>query len=539
MKKMKKVLALILAMAMVLGMGLTTFAEGTKPTANDKKPATVTNVEAGATVTAYQIVKADYDTNGFTGYSIVHDENQTGSINLADKHKPTSTEVTTIATNIQNRTLVLDQSRIETMDQGIPSDGYASYTKNLAPGWWVVLVTGTTTVEVYNPMLIGVYYSENGSDNTMTSNPIDANANWTLETVNAYAKSTKPTIEKTSGTREDVQNDVAIGDTVYFTITTAIPSYSNLYKNVTVRISDTLSEGLTLDPGSIEIKVGDATYTPGSALTTNTSGFTLTFPSDYAIQNGGEAVEITYSATLNENAGINFVPNTNTAKLEYSNNPQNTSDLESTEDKTYTYTFGIDADLYATNPSVNKETSEIIKVDEDGNVISTVIEISEEPGENIHEVLKGATFTLTNIATNKTYTATTDVNGKMAFEGLDAGTYTLVETEAPSGFTLDPTTHTVVINAEYKTTDPNKGLLESYTITIDGEYTSTYTATYNGENVIAIDDSNKETINIKNTTIPSLPSTGGIGTTIFTVGGCIIMIAAAALFFMNRRKSEE
>lgn len=82
------------------------------------------------------------------------------------------------------------------------------------------------------------------------------------------------------------------------------------------------------------------------------------------------------------------------------------------------------------------------------------------------------------------------------------------------------------------------GTLNSYTITIDNKATSTYTAKYEGgktevSNITVVD----KTTDINNTKLSELPSTGGIGTTIFTIGGCIIMIVAAGLFFASRRKS--
>ena len=173
MSKVKKLLAIVLSLAMIMGMSLTTFA-ATAPTENDKKIATVNNVEAGATVTAYQIVKAKYDTNGFTGYTAVD------GVTLKDPTAPTSDEVATIAANIQDKSVSLNSV---VMTQGTASEeGFASYTADLNAGYWIVLVTGTDIVEVYNPMLMGVYYSVSGSDNTMTSQPIDANANWTLVT---------------------------------------------------------------------------------------------------------------------------------------------------------------------------------------------------------------------------------------------------------------------------------------------------------------------------------------------------------------------
>ena len=182
MSKVKKLLAIVLSLAMIMGMSLTTFA-ATAPTENDKTTATVNNVEAGATVTAYQIVKAKYDTNGlngFTGYTAVD------GVTLEDPTAPTSDEVATIVANIQDKSVSLNSV---VMTQGTASEeGFARYTAELNAGYWIVLVTGTDIVEVYNPMLMGVYYSVSGSDNTMTSQPIDANANWTLVTENAYEK---------------------------------------------------------------------------------------------------------------------------------------------------------------------------------------------------------------------------------------------------------------------------------------------------------------------------------------------------------------
>ena len=146
MKMMKKVLALVMAMAMVLGMAVTTFA-ATTPTENDKKTATVSNVESGATVTAYQIVKANYDTNGFTGYAAAE------GVTLADVTKPTSDEVTAIAKNIKDGTLTLTSVP---MTQGAADSGYASYTAELNAGYWLVLVEGSDLVEVYNLSLIHI-----------------------------------------------------------------------------------------------------------------------------------------------------------------------------------------------------------------------------------------------------------------------------------------------------------------------------------------------------------------------------------------------
>mgnify|MGYP000535502291 CR=1 FL=1 len=441
-------------------------------------------------------------------------------------------EMFTIAKQIASGAVTLT-SKTMTGAAVADDEKYTDFTADLNAGYWLVIVSGTVA-EVYNPMLVGVYYSANGSDNTMTSNPVNADSNWTLETSNAYAKSTTPSIKKEIVGGETAKgNDVAIGDTVDFKITTAIPSYSKQYDTVTVAISDTMSAGLTLDKNSIKINGADISADMIEKVETTDHGFTLTVKSDYAKANGGMELVVTYSATVNDQATVNFDPNTNKATLSYTTNPK--GDVKTTDSKTYTYTFSIGAALSAATQGYTEKVNQIIKVDEKGNVISKVEEKSQEPDEKVVEVLKGATFTLTNTKTRKVYTAESGEDGGLTFNGLDQGTYTLVETAAPEGFTIDKTEHTVVIAATYN----EDGTLNTYTITIDGKNTSTYTATYDKEGKVTTIATTTTVTEIKNTKLSALPSTGGIGTTIFTIGGCAIMIVAAGLFFATRRKTQK
>lgn len=527
MSKVKRILAVMMAMVMVLAMSIPTFA-ATAPTANDTTKGTVEHVEKTAVVTAYQITKAQYD-GGFIGYVKANN-----NLAIADVLAPTSDEVTAIAKQIANGEVTLT-SKTMTGAQVAEDEKYTDFTADLNAGYWLVIVSGTVD-EVYNPMLVGVYYSANGSDNTMTSNPVNADSSWTLETKNAYAKSTTPSIKKEIVGGETAKgNDVAIGDTVNFKITTTIPSYSKQYDTVTVTISDTMSAGLTLDKNSIKINNAaiSADMIDTANVATTDHGFTLPIKSEYAKANGGVELVVTYSAKVNDQAAVNFDPNTNEATLSYTNNPN--GDVKTTDSKTYTYTFSIGAALSAATQGYTDKVNQIIKVDEKGNVISKVEEKSQTPDEKVVEVLKGATFTLTNTETGKTYTAESGKDGGLTFNGLDAGTYTLVETDAPEGFTIDKTEHTVVIAATYN----EDGTLHTYTITIDGKNTSTYTATYEKAGTIKKIESTTTVTDIKNTKLSALPSTGGIGTTIFTIGGCVIMIVAAGLFFATRRKTQK
>ncbi len=567
MKKMKKVLAMVLSLAMVFAMSLTAFAStygepapAGKPNADNKALAKVFNVEDGATVTAYQIVKADYNDNGFVGY--VRADGITEAL-LADVVKPTSSEITTIAAN---KTL-LDSLKKETMVKGAANEKEFEYTAELTPGYWVVVVTGSNRQVVYNPMLVGVYYSVGGSNDTLTPGSVDATTNWSLESTPAYAKSNTPEFDKkitgsTTGNGMDNTdstletpannkgNDVAIGDTVKYQIDATIPSYSKSYTRVKVNITDQLSVGLELkDNPGVVVTVGGTTATAGTDYTYTKGnperGFTIAFDSDYALAHQGEAIVVTYEALLTEDAATNFDPNTNTATFEYSNDPQDENNTETIEKKTYTYTFEIDGKLYGNNEGDwNKKTEELLK----GKKVTTT-----ETGKwKDFGPLAGAEFTLTNKATNKVYTATTTDDGRMNFKGLDAGTYELVETKAPEGFTINTTKVPVLITEDYN----EDGTLKNYQIKVDGKNTTTYNATYNtSDESIAKDKVTDvkvtETIETLpgyetsdayifwNTELSTLPSTGGIGTTIFTIGGCIIMIIAAGLFFASRRKKSE
>ena len=134
-------------------------------------------------------------------------------------------------------------------------------------------------------------------------------------------------------------------------------------------------------------------------------------------------------------------------------------------------------------------------LDKDGNVLKFV-----DKGNNNYVLAKDQTVT-TGVVTE----VVTGANGQLVVKGLDKGKYQFKEVTAPEGYSINETN-------------------SSATLTITGDKaTAEFTAD----------------ADMRDTEVGALPETGGIGTTIFTVGGCAIMVAAAALFFMNKKKHEK
>lgn len=521
--KAKKFLAILLSLVMLLAMGTTAFAATNVPKDTDTATVTIKNVEAGATVTLYQIVKPVYNDAGLKGYELVT------ANSIADIEAPTTAEIAALAQAATSRQDGITAAPDATVN--------TTYTATVGAGMYLVLVEGSGAT-VYNPMIVSVNYDK---DSATEGGEVDAQSNWELKNVTAYAKSGTPGVDKkiVNSDGNSNGNDVAIGDTVDFEIDTAIPSYSDQYTSLKFDITDTLSAGFDA-ASNIAVKVDGSSVTAGTdtySVTTGTGTFTVSFADAYIRANGGKSVVVTYSATVNSSAGLNYDANTNTATIKFSNDPTDSTSYGEVHDETYTYTFAIDGMLGGTQTGKTYQTHEVIKVYEDGKVevISADTALLDEI--EVTNPLAGAVFTLTNTKTNKTYTATSNSEGYLeGFTGLDAGGYTLVETTAPAGYVVDPTVHTVNISAEYN----GNGTLLSYSITIDGQTTSTYTATYDGTTpTITTLEGTQSTLTIENTKIPALPSTGGIGTTIFYVTGSILLVGAAILLITKKRMSNK
>ena len=249
MKKYKKFWAVLLTLAMVLGMSMTTMAAA--PSDADEKSVTVQNLESGVTVTAYQFIKANYnkENNGFTGYEWVVDGNSGVKAGDAVTIKEGTTDEVVGLTSDFITELAKDSVKLATLEKEEVTQLQGSEAQlDLAPGTWLILVTGgTTTSKIYNPMVASVYYKNSGSDGTMEGKPVTG-GNWTLETTGAYAKVSELTLTKAvnDDTKEVVAEGEKDAEMAKFTVTTTIPSYSDAYgEGLTFTIKDELNAGLS------------------------------------------------------------------------------------------------------------------------------------------------------------------------------------------------------------------------------------------------------------------------------------------------------
>ena len=447
-------------------------------------------------------------------------------------------------------------------------------------GLYAALVTPATADYLYNPIFVAADYNP---DNTNT-NSITVEEGALSYQPAALAKKEKVTLTKKSGTPEQGQTaadpmfDVAIGDTIPFTITSVVPAFSSSYVNPVYEISDTMDAGLELlTSPAIVVQVKDKSASSWTTLTLNTEytitpanpatkGFTVVLKSDYLKANASEKdIQVTYSAKVTSIEDYNVNQKENTATVKFSNNPGDSSKYSLLEDKTNHYTFSLDANLLGNS---DWENSELVKIGlkPDGT------EITQETLDNRTEagVLEGAKFGLytnegcTTLYTNSNVTPavtgefTSDAHGKLNISGLDAGTYYLKEISAPAGYIKSTDVWEIKITPTYATVEAGSytndagilvnydayDYLESYKVevknlTTNTTVTSDFAITNEGthEKTATTSSDTDQTTKLNNTQGTELPSTGGIGTTLFYLIGTILVLGAGILLITRRRMS--
>ena len=346
--------------------------------------------------------------------------------------------------------------------------------------------------------------------------------------------------------------DYRVGAKVPYLIKVDVPS--NVDKLKTFKLTDTM-KNLTYIDGSFKIYNTKATDYTGTApiltgITPTVSGKTWEIEFNTVGTGGtitssveaykGQSIYIYFEATLDNTAAMTEAGNPNNITLDYSNaiyptgdpsNPNNGKDpkVDYIKDAVNVFTFGIDVlklDGEATTPNTPLEgvTFDLYRVN-DGKAPAT--------GEKVTE-----TWLKTAGNAVKIGSKTTGTDGKLSFEGLDNATYYLVETQTKAGYNLLKEPYEAVLNltATFTKETTKKITTDSVNETVTTETTTT---TIYGTGAGVGTTNGKFVVTVKNYKGFTLPTTGGIGTFVFTFAGIAMMAAAVILLITSKKKKAE
>ena len=527
MKKLRKIVSLLLAVAMLMSLcavqvGATSQVAGT---------IVITDASEGTTFSAYKMLDLTYDDNTgsytyyFTASSDWYDF-FTDTIYGINGTYTTYTQVgdyyyVTWIANEDSATLQAFANAAKT---------YATVTKSItATDTATADSTGTAT---FSGLDLGYYFV---SSSTGTLIALDSTENY----VEIVDKNAKPQVTKTVYDEADqdfnetsTSTSIDLTDTVYYQV-----KIEGIDEITTLVLHDALPDGFELTSGSISVKLyyyddQGVLQTPVTLATTtdysiddnpscSVTGcdFEVDFTALIAQTSSGNYYDyvlsvtdpaksyiiVSYSATVTDSSEISYGNgsgdgNVNTVTLESDVERESTATVYTYDIYVYKFTGTNDSDLPgtaledATFTLSDGTNYAVFSTDTDGNYVleywsSTVVE-SDSSGYSSY--------------------ITTDSNGLLHVIGLDDGSYYLTETTAPDGYALISGSKTITISDGAVTTD-----------------------TYAYSSAIAAST-------VYNSTESEMPSTGGIGTTIFYVVGGILVLGAVVLIIARKRmKSDE
>lgn len=543
MRKMwKKVMTIILALVMTLGLGTSVQAAALSGGENTNSTnVTITGLPADKTVTftTYQVIKTNFNaaanelTYQLTDWAkaVLATGGKTEDAVIEEISKLTTTGAsTTEQDNIVNQlAAAASKTAYSAATWNVSGD---TATANLPIGSY--LVVASCTDMTFLNMLVSV----NAKANTTDPN------GWTLEGKGAVLKGNPLSVDKKiTGKKGTAQAPIdettaAIGDTLSYTVTADVPHYPANATHTTFKVKDT--------PTNLEIKLNTVRVYGVKADGTETE---LTGQFVPALDNKGvltvdmsekyltlfcasgtypyATVKITYDAVLMESASI-AQGNTNKPALIYGTDPYTESDKEIPGDgKQKVYTYGLN----------------LTKKNSDNDVLSNAV-FSVKRGDTklkfIEDATAKGTYTLAKDqgAAGVTDQLTTNDQGTFNIKGLDANVeYVLEETKAPSGYFRNHGSVAFTITPEKNAEGKLTGAIKSVTAK-DEKGTALDNA---GAWTCGIDQNKTAyvAVTLKDTKIPFLPATGGMGTVIFTIVGDALMILAIVLFIRSRKGRKE
>mgnify|MGYP004609720321 FL=1 len=574
---MKRILAFALAALLILGMTVTGAAAD--PALNQKLK--INQVAAGDTVKAYRLVEYDAAFNGYTFYAsfatfLEAEKDAAGFNSLSVQEYFTEKIGTTGVAELLGKyaaacakdpatyTLpAVTDEQVAAADETVTFDA-------LEPGYYLMLVTTLpTNSKIYKPVSVFVRVVNEGGKNVVSvyaagsKLPVPANPDdpYEIEVKSAAAPSIIKEVADDSGVGAVWKTSAGanVGDTVNFSIKLEIPAYKGV-SGMTLKLTDEL-HGLIYNAGSAKVYksrpgaadsfanevAGALTETVGAydpVLSKQTVEFTLDYATLNTDPNLPIEVYISYSAVLAKEVARDSttVPGTtdktynkaaNRAVLTYttSNEPETEKTTDAQTASVYTYSFFLD-----------KRADETV----DGTAATEL------------KTLKGAKFTLYKddaftqsiefvkdgdyyrpaTADDDAATKVTalEADNTLLVKGLDRGIYYIEETTTPAGYYAPNKGFKIELNGERDVVDNalTGKLLD----------TSSFTETDAADRLLIAGTEmdttalNQLNVTLKNSSTPILPTTGGMGTALFTVGGVALMAVAAWLFFRRKEKKD-
>ena len=499
--KAKKVLAILMASAMIMGTSVTAFAAETTNV-------TVTVSNEYDSFTYLQIVEPDPTSTD--GWKYVDDKYAEGfsGIGVAD--------LIAIANAEDGENKYAQAGEINNTQAYTNSDLAEMLEKFRGQGTSVTAKDGKFTVEEGGLYIITPAKEDYTYSPTLVYVPVNSNTPITVKAKGESDQVTKRILDITEGQLGgegyvDGDESVTANDTVRYEVTMKYPYFSDGATDKTFTIQDTLINGTFMNDPAVVVTVNgssaNCTVTP--ITDDETTAITVTF-NTYDPTLAGKDVVLTYSVKVSDDVS---------ATNPFSNKVVSTIGTNKTQSIVKSDTVGVEFDKV--NSTGKSLTGAVFALYEKGTDENTLIAYIADAGE-------GDTVTLPSDADESKLVKDGVADGKLTYDKLDANkAYYVQEVVAPDGYSL--------VDTEFKLV-PGSALEPISDIREVGGITTTYTEyQYNDFTVEDNNDGN----GIVNTTLSSLPSTGGIGTTIFTIGGCAIMVTAAGLYFATRKKTEK
>lgn len=484
MKKTKKFVSFLLTMVMILTMTTTAFAaqEGTLTGGS----ITIDNAVVDQTYSIYQILYLESYDAGTGAYS--YKANSAWESWL----KTQTTYVTIDAQGYVTWVTGADVAAFAKAAQAYAKANSTTITPDADP------VKATTTTVKFEGLKLG-YYLVDSTLGTLCS--LDTtNPAVTIKEKNGTPENEKKVEEDSTPGVYGSANDADLNQTVKFQSTITAQAGAENYV-----FHDKMSKGLTF--GSVTGITLNGTTVEAKYYTVKTSElgddctFEVVFTQEFCdTLKANDKIVISYTATLNENAVVGLPGNPNESKLEYGEKGNTTTTPSST---TTTYTWDLDILKYGNgNESKVLEGAQFVLLNKDKTKVATVVNGKLTGWADVPTAGEDGVTTWP-----ENTILTTDTNGKIEIDGLDADTYYLREIKAPDGYN--------------KLAEDKKVEIKGATKAENSE-TLTYTT-------------HVEKVNNQSGT--ELPSTGGMGTQIFYLIGSVLVLGAAVLLVTRRRMS--